>query len=390
MKKEQLQKVLSDISKVKIAVLGDFCLDAYWFIDESKSELSIETGLMTRAIRQQKYSLGGAGNVTSNLAALGVKDIRAFGVIGSDPFGSEMVNLMKRTGIDTTNILIQEENWSTHVYTKPYIADQEQNRIDFGNFNQLSNETADRLIERLSNEVEKVDVVIINQQVPSGIHIPYFKQELLNLISRFSDKMFIVDSRNYNDFYDGTIRKMNDTEAACLCGIDKAPDEIVLYSEVVASAKELFERFKKPLFITCGKKGSLTISEKGISDIPGLMILSKVDTVGAGDSYLAGAASALAAGYDMETAGTIGTFVSGVTVQKLFQTGTATPEEIIAIGSDPDYVYAQELAEDIRHANYLEGNPNSKSLITGLKIFRLNMLFLTMTEQYQRCVKVGS
>ena len=89
-----------------------------------------------------------------------------------------------------------------------------------------------------------------------------------------------------------------------------------------------------------GSKGSLTIDQIGISEIPGLMILSKVDTVGAGDSYLAGAASALAAGYSMEIAATIGTFVAGVTVQKLFQTGTATPEEILAIGEDPDFIYS--------------------------------------------------
>jgi phosphoglycolate phosphatase-like HAD superfamily hydrolase len=146
---------------------------------------------------------------------------------------------------------------------------------------------------------------------------------------------------------------MNDTEAARLCGLNKAPDEVVLYSEVVSCADQLYKRFGKPLFITRGKKGSLTISEKGISDISGLMIISRVDTVGAGDSYLAGAASALAAGYDMEVAAGIGTFVAGVTVQKLFQTGTATPEEIMAIGGDPDFVYAPELAEDIRHANYL-------------------------------------
>lgn len=31
MKKEQLQNILNRISNVKIAVLGDFCLDAYWF-----------------------------------------------------------------------------------------------------------------------------------------------------------------------------------------------------------------------------------------------------------------------------------------------------------------------------------------------------------------------
>ena len=91
MKKEQLKKILKDISSVKIALVGDFCLDAYWFIDEAMSEISVETNEATRPVRQQSYSLGGAGNVTNNLADLGVKDIRAFGVIGTDPFGTEMV-----------------------------------------------------------------------------------------------------------------------------------------------------------------------------------------------------------------------------------------------------------------------------------------------------------
>jgi len=75
--------------------------------------------------------------------------------------------------------------------------------------------------------------------------------------------------------------------------------------------------------------------------------------VGAGDSYLAGIASSLAACYDMETAAKFGTFVAGVTVQKLFRTGTATPEEILEIGSDPDYIYLPELAENIRLASYI-------------------------------------
>lgn len=355
MKKEQLQKILDDISKVKIAVVGDFCLDSYWFIDEAMSEISIETNQATRPVREQRYSLGGAGNVTANIAALGVKDVRAFGVIGTDPFGAEMVKIMRKNGINPDNLLTQTDNWSTHTYAKPYIDDAELNRVDFGNYNVLSKETADRLIAKLVEAVPQVDVVIINQQVPSGIHIPYFKQELLGVIQRFPDKIFMVDSRNFNDFYDGAIRKMNDTEAARLCGADKAPDDIILYNEVVKYAEELYARFKRPLFVTRGSKGSLTISEKGISNIPGLMIISRVDTVGAGDSYLAGASSTLGAGYDMDIAATIGSFVAGVTVQKLFQTGTATPDEIMTIGNDPDYVYAAELAEDLRHAAYLPG-----------------------------------
>ena len=355
MKKEKLQKILADISSVKIVVIGDFCLDAYWFIDEAMSEISIETNEATRPVAKQRYSLGGAGNVTSNLAALGIKDVRAFGVIGTDPFGAEMVRIMKKTGINPGNLIVQEDSWATHTYAKPYIDDRELNRVDFGNYNILSKETARRLINNLEKEISEVDIVIINQQVPSGIHTDYFRPLLANLILKFPEKLFIVDSRNFNDFYNGAIRKMNDTEAMRLCGEIRNPDEAVSHSEVVSAARALYERYRKPLFITRGSNGSLIIDENGIADIPGLMILSRVDTVGAGDSYLAGAASALAAGYSMADAATVGTFVAGVTVQKLFQTGTATPDEVLAIGGDPDFVFSSELADDLRHASYIDG-----------------------------------
>lgn len=356
MKKELLEKIIGDIKSVKIAVLGDFCLDAYWFIDESKSEISIETGQMTRPVRQQRYSLGGAGNVTNNLTAMGVKDVRAFGVLGSDPFGTEMVKVMREKGINPENLLIQDKNWSTHVYTKPFVGDTEQGRIDFGNFNQLSKKTADKLIQNLLKTIPEVDIIIINQQVLSGIHTEYFREQLVKVIHSFPGKIFIADSRNYITSYEGAYRKMNDTEAAILGGFKKDANDVVLYWEVKEAAINLYKKFGKPLFVTRGARGSLIVSENGITDIHGLMIIPKVDPVGAGDSYLAGAASALAAGYSMEIAAEIGSYVAGVTVQKLYQTGTASPEEIINIGSDPDFVYSPELAEDIRHAKYLNNS----------------------------------
>ena len=147
---------------------------------------------------------------------------------------------------------------------------------------------------------------------------------------------------------------MNDNEAVRLCGIVIEPDETVPYPEVLKAAESLYERYRKPLLITRGSRGSIITDDKGISEIAGLMIISKVDTVGAGDSYLAGASAALAAGYSLETAAELGTYVAGVTVQKLFQTGTASPEEILRIGTDPDLTYNPEIAEDIRQAKYYE------------------------------------
>jgi bifunctional ADP-heptose synthase (sugar kinase/adenylyltransferase) len=38
---------LDHLPQVKVAVVGDFCLDIYWAIDRSASEISVETGLTT-------------------------------------------------------------------------------------------------------------------------------------------------------------------------------------------------------------------------------------------------------------------------------------------------------------------------------------------------------
>ena len=62
------------------------------------------------------------------------------------------------------------------ILIKPYIDDKEQNRIDFGNYNKLSEETANLLINNIEKEVNEVDLFIINQQVLSGIHTKYFKK----------------------------------------------------------------------------------------------------------------------------------------------------------------------------------------------------------------------
>jgi rfaE bifunctional protein kinase chain/domain len=366
MKAPFLDEVLSAIRFVKIAIVGDFCLDAYWFTDESKSEISIETGLPTIPVKKQNYSLGGAGNVANNLSAMGVKSVRAYGVSGPDPFGAAMTALLEYKGISAEKFITQAENWSTHVYVKPYSGDEERSRIDFGNFNILSENTADELISKLEADISDTDLVIINEQVASGIHTDHFRKKLKELIARFPDKLFIADSRHYTGYYEGAIMKMNDSEAAKLYGIKKAAGESISAEELSSPSTQLSRKYKKPLFITRGNKGSVIADGDNFKEINGLMILSRVDTVGAGDSYLAGVAAALAAGYSSETAAQLGTLVAGVTVQKLFQTGTATPDEIRTLGKDPDYLYNPDLADDLSSARYHNN--------TGIEIINRNLV----------------
>lgn len=350
----ELTNLLEKISRISVAIIGDFCLDAYWFLDPSRAEPSLETGLVTRPVARQRYSLGGAGNVAVNLTSLGVRTVHAFGVTGDDPFGPHMLSLLERSGIRTGGVLLQESGWSTHVYAKPHMGDEEQNRIDFGDANTLSDATADRLMASLAATLPGVDAVIINEQVRSGIHAsPRFRENLSALISEHPSKLFVLDSRHMADAYAGVIHKLNDHEALRICGRSVEKGSPIPEAVAVEAARELFRRWSRTVFLTRGNRGCLVADAIGIESVPGLHIVRRVDPVGAGDSMLAGIAASLGAGADGLSAATLGNFAAGVTVQKLFVTGTASPEEILAIGSEPEYVYRPDLADDARGARRL-------------------------------------
>ena len=88
----RLQEILSRFSDIKILVVGDFYLDAYWMIDKTRSTLSLETPWHTSPVVDQRYSPGAAGTVTNNLNALGVDTVYVVGVSGEDGFGKTLVN----------------------------------------------------------------------------------------------------------------------------------------------------------------------------------------------------------------------------------------------------------------------------------------------------------
>jgi len=356
MQSKELQSLLSKIKNARVGVLGDFCLDVYLLLDMSASEASVETGLGTHPVRTQRYSLGGAGNVANNLRAMGVEKVSVFGIIGNDPYGKEMKDMLLSQEISIEGLLIQQDHWDTHVYTKPYEGEKEQHRVDFGNFNHLDPRIGMQVLDRLNSKVPILDLVIINQQVLNGIHTTQFRKALASFIQEHNDKAFIVDSRHYADDYGTSIRKLNVREAARLCGEASVDWEAMDSAEIESLARQLHQRWGNTLFMTGGERGCVVYDRNGYKEIPGLLILSPVDPVGAGDTMLAGISAALAVGTPAYAAAEFGNLAAAVTVQKLMQTGTASPEEILHIGSDPDCRYRPDLARQPRKASYLEGS----------------------------------
>ena len=351
--KNNLATIIDRIKDVKIAVYGDFCLDAYWIMDPVGSEVSVETGLQAESVAVQKYSPGGAGNVVANVAALQPKDIKVIGVLGDDIHGHELIRQLQQLGADTTSFTIQKENFETYTYTKKIFNDQEQPRIDFGLNNKRTKATDNDILKNIRFALENYDVLIFNQQVQGSLNNDSFIDGVNRLFDEFDDKIVILDSRHYNDKFRNIYRKVNEIEAGVLLGKKLNPRDFIEFAEIKQYGKEIYNQYNKPVFVSCGARGILSFDKDGIHEVPGIQILKKIDTVGAGDTSISALALCLAAGIKPAEASEFANFAAAVTIQKLYTTGTASVNEIIEISKDADFNYRPELAEDIRQAEYI-------------------------------------
>jgi len=345
---KKLSDILEGFGRLRIGVVGDFCIDAYWLLDRTHDERSLETGKPTNAICEQSYGLGGAGNVVSNLAAVGVGEVSAFGVIGDDIFGREMLELLRRLGVKSAGMLVQPKDWATAVYAKPYIDLEEQERFDFGRFNKITDETADRLLACLDERMKTLDAVIINQQLKQGIHSDHLIAGLQSLVDRHRDRIFLLDARDISDRYRGMIFKLNAAEAARLCGQERVVNQAVTVEELTEYATQISARTGKEVIITRSDRGIMAYDRQAVHQVPGIMVVGPTDPVGAGDTTASAITASLAGGAAIADAIEVGNYAAGVTVRKLRQTGTATQAEIRELAAYCDYVYHPEIAEDIR------------------------------------------
>ncbi len=350
---ERVKQILSSISKVSVAVYGDFSLDAYWMLDPRGGEISVETGLKANAVARHYYSLGGASNIVANVMALKPKSCRVFGVIGNDIFGRELTRQLQQLNVDTAGLIVQQENFDTYVFGKPYIGTQEKPRIDFGFFNRRSEETDELIISNLRKAMKETDVLIFNQQVPGSINNESFIAASNELFNEFRNKLIILDSRHYSSSFANIYRKTNAVEAARLCGAEARYGDIIPLENAKKYASELYSKTQKAVFITRGNRGLIVADSTGAHEIPGIQLLKKIDTVGCGDTTLSAIALCMAAGVSPLEAAMIGNFAASVTATKLFQTGTANADEILEIAKDVDYIYQPELADDRRNAVFL-------------------------------------
>ncbi|WP_020600163.1 bifunctional heptose 7-phosphate kinase/heptose 1-phosphate adenyltransferase [Spirosoma panaciterrae] len=322
-----IQTIFEKLSTLKVGVIGDFAIDLYFNFQPNTGEQSIETGLDVFWGSQPKASLGAAGNVIQNLTALGVGQRYVVGCVGNDLYGREMQHLFRSQGVDVQQLQIIDQGWDTCLYTKPMIATQEANRIDFGTANELEPRLFDQVLAGLENLLPTLDVLIINQQFARPLLTDQRMNQLNELITRFPAVRFVADMRTVGKAVRGVTLKVNTAELAYFLGIE-LPDQADIQWCVVHGTT-LRNELGGPLLITRGQAGILYLDESGAQSVEGLPLQGELDTVGAGDTVVAAWAACMGAGATPRQALDIANLAAAVTVQKLGQTGTASLPEIL-------------------------------------------------------------
>ena len=353
---EVVAAVLARLPGLRVAVVGDFCLDAYWELDSSSTETSIETGLPVRKVRAQRYQLGGAGNVVANLCAMGVGAVRAIGSVGDDPFGQVVHDLLSGLGVDTAALRCHPA-LGTPVYIKPLRDGMEESRIDLSANREATEHERSTFVADLAEAGNWAQVILVNQQLPDSADDAVIAA--VNVIATTPGApIVVVDSRHAAHRFNHSTLKCNHDEALQLCaalGFAVTSDE----ERVLA----LTQHTGRPVFLTRGAHGIMAASNRTICDIPGIEVTGPFDPVGAGDTVLAAIGAAQAAGATPSESAIFANLAAAVAVTKLRTTGTVNPAEAVFAASRVSYTYQPELAD---HADRARLSAGGIEIVTAL------------------------
>ena len=329
----RVETILNQIRRLRVGVCGDFVLDGYWYADMTRAQLSRETPLYNRPVVAETYSPGGAANVAWNLADLGIGEVHAISVLGKDWRGSLLRDIFQHLGIRSDHLL-ERPGWKTPFYGKVILTGwdtrQEDARLDMINQHPLGAEDEDLLTSRLGQVVPGLDALIIADYIPNGVVTPRIRGVLLELAERYPQVTFLADSRERIAHFQSLVIKPNEIEAKQLFFPGQAPASIPLEA-LEQAALELNARTNKPVYITLGEKGCLLCEVPATVRLPAMKVPPPLDTVGAGDTFLACLGAGLAAGATSLEAGCLANLAAAITIQKIGMTGTASPDEILAL-----------------------------------------------------------
>lgn len=333
---ERFDAITSGYSKLRVAVIGDFCLDRYLEIDPGRKETSIETSLPVHNVVNVRSQPGGAGTILNNLVALGLREIIPVGFCGEDGEGWELRRALQgKHGVQLDHFVPTFQR-RTFTYTKPLVVEPgeppvELNRLDIKNWTPTPPSVIECLQQAAWYLAGHVDAFILLDQVDLA-NTGVVSKKVLEMIERiareFPGMLIVADSRRGLRNFPKVVFKMNNAELARLTRARATTDLAKIQKQAAGLARKQGRR----VFVTVAERGIVGADPSGeVQHVPALPVRGEIDVVGAGDAVTANLTTALAAGATLRECLELAMLGASIVIHQLGTTGTASVQELRAL-----------------------------------------------------------
>ena len=324
----RLQTLLGRFSRVRVLVVGDLMLDQFVF--GRVERISPEAPVPVVHVGREEVRPGGAGNVVSNVRALGGR-AAVCGLIGRDPAGDRLRRALQATGASTAGILASRDRRTTQK-TRIIAHQQQVVRLDHEDGGPPGASATRRLRDVVLRQLARADVLVVSDY-GKGVVGPELLRVLAEVRARRGLTWLIDPKRaNFPHYRRASLIKPNRDEAAQASGI-----EIRDAASLRAAGERLLARWEADSVLISQGEGGMALFKHGPR---GSVVVEEFSTVarqvfdvtGAGDTVLATCALALGAGGSLEEATVLANQAAGVVVGRIGTATTTTAELRDAIG----------------------------------------------------------
>jgi rfaE bifunctional protein kinase chain/domain len=301
----------------RVLVVGDVMVDEW--VWGSVSRISPEAPVPVVAVGDHSFTLGGAGNVASNLRAIGAR-VAFAGAVGDDAEGRRVLELFDAIEVDRSGVIALSDRPTTRK-TRIVAHNQQVVRADWESTEAFAPSDRARIGTVVAGRAPQYDAIVLSDYA-KGL----FSRDVVEAARACPVVTADPKPKNIDLFAGITCVAPNASEAAGASGIAIRDD-----ASLEAAGTSLLERLGcRYVVVTRGERGMALFGAQGERLRVPSVARAVFDVSGAGDTVIAVLTLALAAQAPMTLAMQLANFAAGAVVEKL-GTATASPEEIVEL-----------------------------------------------------------
>ena len=301
----------------RIAVVGDAMLDLY--LKGDMDRISPEAPVPVVRVRERRYALGGAANVTQNVLAVGAR-CELVAAVGRDSAGTQLRAMLAERGAEPQGLVDCDRPTTTK--TRVVARNQQVVRVDEEVDADFTGDEVAQLLAAVLRAVQAADALIL-QDYNKGVLVPQVIRAAIDA-AQAKGIPVVVDPkfRNFFEYRGCTIFKPNRRELESALGAAVNLDQPQALPAVLARLEA------EHLLLTLSEQGMALISRDGsVARIP-TAAREVYDVVGAGDTVSAYLAAMVAVKATPLEAAMIANLAAGVEVGKS-GAATVSPPEVL-------------------------------------------------------------